>query len=105
MDENTRFSGWAKVDLFGHTQAIGYVDVVQLGGIGEAGFGTNMLRVRFPKLEGVPEHVKYFGIGAVYAIHPCTEEDATRAYKQDRPWDRNLKPFTVPADDDNGVPF
>jgi hypothetical protein len=51
MEEDTRCSGWAKVSLFGHTHAYGFVDVVQIGGAGAGGFGTNMLRVRSPAMK------------------------------------------------------
>jgi hypothetical protein len=104
MEGDTRFSGWAKVSLFGHAHAYGFVDVVQIGGAGEGGFGTNMLRVRSPAIEGWPEHVNYFGIGAIFQIQPCSEEVVRAEYADEAAWNPAVRPLTETTADDS-LPF
>ncbi len=69
MDENTDFSGWAIVELFGHNQIAGYVTSVAL-------FGTSMMRVDVPGTDDNPGYTKFFGGAAIYAITPTIEEVA-----------------------------
>lgn len=94
-------SGWAILEIFGHQKYAGYVTTQS--------FGTAcMFRLDVPALEErtrvikrpgyvgnqyvdggatvtegpVPGYTKIFGVGAIYAITPCTEDAAKRAVEE-----------------------
>jgi hypothetical protein len=68
-ETKTTFEGWAIVELFGHNQIAGYVtDTAQ--------FGTSMMRVDVPEIDGNPGYTKFFGGASIYAITPTTEKIA-----------------------------
>lgn len=104
--EQSKFEGWAILEIFGHQRYAGFVST--------QAFGTAvMFRIDVPALEerervtNRPEYVKkqyvpagtkvtegpvqgytkIFGAGAIYAMTPCTQEAATKAVEeiQERP--------------------
>lgn len=104
--EQTKFEGWAIVEVFGHQRYAGYVSTQV--------FGTAaMFRVDVPALPeredtlksqewidghyrptgtkvkrgAVQAYTKLFGVGAIYSMTPCTEAAAVRAVEsmQQRP--------------------
>jgi len=84
-----KFETWAVVELFGHHRIAGFVSEAQIG-------GCSFVRVDVPEVGPErPAYTKLYGNGAIYAIHPCTEEIARQAVKQLRRWDNPL-PVTVP---------
>lgn len=100
--EQTKFEGFAVVELFGHQHEIGFVSTQYFG-------GSAMFRVDVPELEGdreyalespewvdgrmapvgttvkrkgVPARTRLLGVGAIYALNPCTEEAARKALER-----------------------
>jgi hypothetical protein len=97
-DEQSKFDGWAVVEIFGHQRYAGYVTTQAFG-------QAVMFRVDVPPLEerervaksyewiddrnfppgttvketAVPGYTKLFGVGAIYAITPCTQDAAVQA--------------------------
>src|SRR5580698_405506 len=89
------FEGWAVVELFGHSQEIGFVTTEAYG-------GAVLFRVDRPELiereytlerpeyidyqtvpkgskvkrSGLPAKSRLIGPAAIYALNPCTEEAA-----------------------------
>lgn len=113
--QSNSFEGWAIVEIFGHQRYAGHVST-------EA-FGTAvMFRVDVPALEArervslrpgyvgdkyvpagaliqegaVQGYTKLFGVGAIYAITPCTQEAAIQAVEQMQP--RPLMALKLPDD-------
>lgn len=77
MAERAPFASWAVLELMGHQQIAGFVSEEEIG-------GSKLLRVDVPELElgeitTRPAYTKYFGTGAVYALHPTTEALARQA--------------------------
>ena len=99
--QDNGFSGWAVVEIFGHQRYAGHVST--------QAFGTAvMFRVDVPALESrervtsrpgyagdqyvpagtliqegaVQGYTKLFGVGAIYAITPCTQEAALKAVEE-----------------------
>lgn len=98
-DKQSRFEGWAVLEIFGHQRYAGYVT--------SEAFGQAVLfRVDVPPLaerertakhyeydaagqsippgstvkeDAVQGYTKYFGPGAIYAMTPCTQEAAEKA--------------------------
>lgn len=71
MDGQNAFSGWAVIELFGHSTEVGMVTTEY--------FGTAaMWRVEVPAVNGHPSRTRFIGPGAVYALNPCSEEAARR---------------------------
>ena len=71
MSELQAFEGWAVVEVMGHRVLAGYCDHVRVA-------GTEMLRVVPPGPNpgdptGSPD---ILSAGAVFAVHPCSEEEA-----------------------------
>lgn len=69
--ENQKF--WAIVELFGHTKLAGQVSPSEL---------ADFILVEIPECEPVPAWSKMISPKAVYAITPCTEEDAIQTANQ-----------------------
>lgn len=113
--QSNGFEGWAIVEIFGHQRYAGHVST-------EA-FGTAvMFRVDVPALEArekvslrpgyvgsqyvpagsliqegaVQGYTKLFGVGAIYAITPCTQEAAIKAVEEMQP--RLLMVLKLPED-------
>lgn len=101
MPDESEFSGWAVLEIFGHSKEIGYVSTKYFGGpalfrvdqpplperkyvltsaqwIGEklAGVGTEVLR------EAVPGKTAFVGPSAIFRMTPCSEETAIRAVEE-----------------------
>ncbi|HWR35978.1 MAG TPA: hypothetical protein VN622_08940 [Clostridia bacterium] len=103
--QQSKFEGWAVVEMMGHQTEVGYVTTEYFGGAAMfrvdspdipareyelerpqwvsmedatrlAGKGTKV------KLEGIPAHSRLVSPGALYAITPCTEEAARKAYER-----------------------
>jgi hypothetical protein len=62
------YAGWAIVELFGHRRLAGRVAQVEQ-------YGQAMLRLDVPSLDGT-ESTHFYGGGAVYGVHPTTEQIA-----------------------------
>ena len=101
MEQQSKFEGWAVVELFGHQREVGFVTTQQFG-------QACLFQIDVPELperEFVlrrPEYVAEFfapagskvrremsparsrlvGPGAVYALNPCTEEAARIAIEE-----------------------
>lgn len=98
------FEQWCIVELFGHNQIAGLVTEV-------AAFGTSLMRVDVPEVNGQPGFTKFYGGEAIYGITPTTREIVIEAAKQldIRPvslWivpdpKPQLPPVTVDSDDYN----
>jgi len=97
-EEQTKFEGWAVVEIFGHQRYAGYVTTQAFG-------QAVMFRVDVPPLDerervtksyeyvdgqNVPPgstvkeaamqgYTKLFGVGAIYGMTPCTQDAAVKA--------------------------
>ncbi len=60
------FEGWCIVELFGHQQIAGKVSEKSM-------FGTSLMRIDVPAVNGRPAFTKFYGGGAIYAITPVQE--------------------------------
>lgn len=66
---------WAIVELFGHAKVAGWVEK-------DERFGPALVRVDVPSVkpavdeEAIPSHSSFYGNGAIYALHPVSEEIA-----------------------------
>ena len=75
QDEQTRFEGWAIVELMGHNTIAGYVSEQSIAGVA-------MLRVDVPATDSQPAFTKFYSGSAIYGITPTTEQIATIAVKR-----------------------
>lgn len=102
--EQSQFAGWAILEIFGHQRYAGYVST--------QAFGTAvMFRIDVPaleereramtrpgyvgntyapagtkvKAEAVQGYTKLFGVGAIYAMTPCSQEAALKAVEEIQP--------------------
>lgn len=96
--ENSKFEGWAVIEMFGHSREVGFVTTEYFGSgavfrvevppllerevvldrpewIGNdfAGIGSKVLR------GGVEGRTRFIGPGAVYAMNPCSQDAAMKA--------------------------
>jgi hypothetical protein len=100
VSEQTEFKGWARVEVMGHQQHIGYVQTEVYGAavlfridqpalpeediaLTEAEYvGSSYMQpgtvVKYPAQEGVSVLV---GAGSIYRIIPCTEAAAMKAIR------------------------
>lgn len=103
--EQSNFEGWAIVEIFGHqryagrvsTQVFGNacmfrVDVPELPAREEtaerASYDNNGRRIppgAIMQYGAVQGYTKLFGVGAIYALTPCTEAFAIKALEQMQP--------------------
>lgn len=91
--EQTKFEGWALIELYGHSREAGYVTTVYFG-------PAAMFRVDVPEIparqetakrpqwvgnqlcpagtvveaDAIPGRTRYLGPGSIYAMNPATEE-------------------------------
>lgn len=72
------FDHWCIVELLGHRRLAGRVREVQLA-------GTGFLRLDMPESGAYGAQTQFVSPGAVYALHPTTEEIATAAAAGFRP--------------------
>lgn len=70
--EQTNFSEWAIIDLFGHQKIAGRVSEQQIG-------GSSFVRVDVPEIGKQNGFTKLFGPGAIYSITITDEETAKAA--------------------------
>lgn len=102
MDEQqSKFEGWAILELMGHRREIGYVTTEHYG-------AASLFRVDSPEFEerefeltkpqyvdgrmvpagskvkrsGIPAKSCLVGPGSIYALNPCTEETARKAIEE-----------------------
>lgn len=81
-EQQSKFEGWAIVEVMGHNTFQGFVTTESFG-------GTVLFRVDVPEIpeqiteagkrEAVPAFTKLIGAGSIYCITPCTEETAKAA--------------------------
>ena len=95
MDEE-KFEFWAIVELFGHSTIAGYV--------AQAG---ELIRIDVPAVSDQEAFTKFFGLKAIYAITPTTEEIAKKAAEKlaVRPvslWVVPQRALPFPQEDDEG---
>ncbi len=118
MENQSKFEGWAIVEVMGHQRFAGFVTTESYG-------GAVLFRVDVPDLAekeettlyheysdehsgyqhipagskvvraGVSGFSKLFGAASIYCISPCTEEAARAAVESCHP--RPLKSFTLPV--------
>lgn len=105
-EEQSRFEGWAIVEMMGHRREIGYVTTENYGAAALFRVDTPGLEDREYVLErpewirtekgvdreapigstvrrpGVPARSVLIGPGSVYALNPCTEEAAKKAIER-----------------------
>ena len=79
---------WAIVELFGHRQLAGQVREVLR-------YGTSMMRIDVPEVDGIPASTHYYGGSSIYGEHPVDEETARLAAKRFRP--AAVMPAALPA--------
>lgn len=77
---------FAVVEIMGHRTRAGVVSDAQLG-------GATLLRIEHPSVAGHDGEplAEYYAPSAIFAIHPCSPEDAKKAAEMY--W---RKPFTEP---------
>lgn len=113
--QNSNFEGWAILEIFGHQRYAGFVSTQV--------FGTAvMFRIDVPELEArervtnrptytgsgyapagsvikegpVQGYTKLFGVGAIYAMTPCSKEAALKAVEEIQP--RPLMEVQLPTE-------
>lgn len=116
MTEQSNFDGWAILEIFGHQRYAGYVKTQVFGTAsmfhlevppleertrvmkraGSDGKGNWLLAGSTVKEESTPGYSKLFGVGAIYAITPCTQEAAMQAVKKLQP--RSLMLVSLPPE-------
>lgn len=72
------YEGPAIVELFGHMRLAGTVREVDQ-------YGTKMLRVDVPEVDGRPGFTTFKGGNALYAVTPTTEEIVVEVVRLERP--------------------
>lgn len=99
-NSETRFRGWAILELMGHRRLGGMVEETTLAGAG-------VLRIDIPAAEeGKTYATQYYPPSSVYCLTPCSEEAAKAAARLNRPapvaqWELPSKP-ELPAGDQEG---
>lgn len=78
QDTNDAMDTWAIIELLGHVTVAGKLSEA-------AHFGTVLMRLDIPEVDGVPAYTQYYGGGAIYRLTPCSEEAAMQALKRLRP--------------------
>ena len=100
-----KFESWCIVEVLGHNRFAGFVTEQAIG-------GSALIRVDIPaipervekktrhvydynepsktvsyevKIPGADAYTKFFGVGSIYCITPCTEETARKAADEIRP--------------------
>jgi hypothetical protein len=76
--EQESFEGWCVVEMLGHRQIIGHVDVVTIAGGG-------FLRVATIGRDGEAGRTQLIRPASIYAMHPTDESTATAAAARWRP--------------------
>lgn len=81
-EQQSKFEGWAIVEVMGHNTFQGFVTTESFG-------GTVLFRVDVPEIpeettkhgkrEAVQPFTKLIGAGSIYCITPCTEDTAKAA--------------------------
>lgn len=77
-EKSTAYEGWAIVDLFGHVKLAGKVSEAQQ-------YGTTMLRIDVPSVDGSAAFTKFVGGAAIYSLVPTTQEIAEGVIRRQRP--------------------
>lgn len=76
-DEVKPIQTWAVVELMGHVKSAGQVNE-------ESHFGTVLLRLDVPEVDGMPARTEFYGGTAIYRLTPCDEQVARLVLKQNR---------------------
>lgn len=87
METQTKFEGWAIIELFGHNVIAGLVSEQSIG-------GAAFVRVDVPEVDGAAGFTKFFNGSAVYAMTPTDEPTAREAAR--RMAVRPVSPWVVP---------
>ena len=115
-DQQSSFEGWAVLEIFGHQRYAGYVKTQVFGTAsmfhlevppleertretkraGSDGKGNWLPAGSTVKEEATPGYSKLFGVGAIYAITPCTQEAAMKAVEEIQP--RQLMLVSLPPE-------
>jgi len=74
---DTKFEGWAVVDIMGHVRIAGQVRE-------ETVFGHAIIRVDVPAVEGHPAFTRYYHPQALYSLCPTDEPTARMVAKSQR---------------------
>ena len=74
----TRFEGWAILELMGHRRLAGYVSGCEVA-------GTKLLRIDVPDASGKDVLTQMYGPQAIYCLTPTTEEVVRRLATLNRP--------------------
>ena len=101
MEEQSKFSGWAVVEIMGHNKEIGFVTTEYFGGpalfrIDQPAFGEREYTLERPQWIGetyapagtkvqrevLPGKTVYVGPSAVFRLTPCDEDTARRAIER-----------------------
>lgn len=95
--DSQEFKGWAIIEMMGHQQASGFVETVAFGGAvmfhvfadevasteqiaeNRTYFGGRSIPAGAKYRTSRPRFEKFIGISSVYALTPCTQEEATRS--------------------------
>ena len=100
-DEQSKFSGWAIVEIMGHSKEIGYVTTEYFGGPALFRIDQPSLPIRTHELTRaqwindklcdvgsrvergeLPGKTTYVGPSAIFRLTPCTEETARRGVEE-----------------------
>lgn len=90
-NSESRFKGWAILELMGHRRLGGMVEETTLAGAG-------VLRIDIPAAEeGKTYATQYYPPSSVYCLTPCSEDAAKAAARLNRPapvaqWELPSKP-------------
>jgi len=84
----TRFEGWAILELMGHRRLAGYVSECAVA-------GTKLLRIDVPDASGKDVLTQMYGPQAIYCLTPTTEEVVRRLAELNRP--EPVHPCELPA--------
>jgi len=74
------YEGWARLELMGHRQRVGFVREVEM-------YGGKMLRIDLP-VEGSTDVTEFYGVTSIYARTPISEaiaRDVAKRYGDPRP--------------------
>lgn len=101
MEEQSKFEGWAIVEMMGHRREIGFVTTEHYGAaslfrVDSPQFDDREFELERPQyVEGqlvpagskvkraaIPAKSCLVGPGSIYALNPCTEETARKAIEQ-----------------------
>lgn len=93
MEEQSKFEGWAKVEVMGHQRHLGHCETVAFGGTvtlkvtapeipafertleGPAWIGGELLATGSRIRQSRPRKEVFLGMGSIFRLTPCSEAD------------------------------